>query len=201
MRHPRPLGIETTAASALIGGHRSAVAKAIQAALDTAVTANLSDPGDTEPAVTPPTRQCRGRRSPEAAEPVARGSLQSGFYEVARPCRATNEGGGCSLFAAAEVETAGWGGLKVMSDVTGFARSTITGFEPPDRMCCCAGASGAQNKAHDQATPTCFSQFLHVFANKVLTKQFLVVSLLATVADTARRQSASSPLIERVQCS
>ena len=32
---------------------------------------------------------------------------------------------GRRLFAAAEVETAGWGGLKVVADVTGLARSTI----------------------------------------------------------------------------
>ena len=32
---------------------------------------------------------------------------------------------GRRLFAAAEVETAGWGGLKVVAEVTGMARSTI----------------------------------------------------------------------------
>jgi hypothetical protein len=33
---------------------------------------------------------------------------------------------GRRLFAAAEVRTAGWGGLAVVADITGLARSTIS---------------------------------------------------------------------------
>ena len=32
---------------------------------------------------------------------------------------------GRRLFAAAEVQAAGWGGLKIVSEITGMARSTI----------------------------------------------------------------------------
>src|SRR3981081_1373664 len=57
---------------------------------------------------------------------------------------------GQRVFAAVEVRTAGWGGLALVSKITGLARSTINrgradlGAEPlPNGQVCPAGGGGA----------------------------------------------------------
>jgi hypothetical protein len=50
---------------------------------------------------------------------------------------------GQRLFAAAEVRTAGWGGLAMVSKITGLARSTINrGRAERLEWCTCAALEG-----------------------------------------------------------
>ena len=52
---------------------------------------------------------------------------------------------GRRLFAAAEVRTAGWGGLAIVADITGLARSTINRGE--DDLCAEPLAKGQVRRA------------------------------------------------------
>ena len=51
--------------------------------------------------------------------------MKTQFATAGTPLAASSTNGGGALFAAAEVRTAGWGGLAIVAGITGLARSTI----------------------------------------------------------------------------